>query len=202
MVVASSRFRSTALALLVSCAASCGDAPATRGSATVAPDAPLAGTILYHEPAPQQGVASRRTTPVTQIFTTDEGDLAEKSPVQAFSGTVEGVEHGQPISDKQMKAAIQRMLQRTNAGSTRILPPDRFQVLWERVVKAGLFKLPLYRGEGKPESDPYFLVKSGDRTWIFERPAVTQPRPDDPAIPLIKTWNDVKLVFFDFLNER
>ena len=53
-----------------------------------------------------------------------------------------------------------------------------------------------------PQSQRNHRRQTLDLGGEASRPAVTQPKPDDPAIPLIKTWNDVKLVFFDFLNER
>jgi hypothetical protein len=114
---------------------------------------------------------------------------------------VEGVGSRQPIPERQMKKAIERMFQKTKAGSTRVLPPGDFKMLWGRLEAAGLFKLPPHRGSARPGQE-HFLVKSGDRTWIFLRPAPDAVLKDDPTTPLIKLWSNAKGALITFLNEQ
>ncbi|MBI4600825.1 MAG: hypothetical protein HY721_02585 [Planctomycetes bacterium] len=171
------------------------------------------GTILYHEPQPQQGLTNRKTAPITQVFTTTRAqDLVEETPYQAFSGTVGGVEGGRDVDPRQWQNAVQRLFARSRAGSTRVLPPERFRDLWRRLSDEGIFELPRHRGKARPEEEPYFLLQARGlafREWVFVRPSVElRPRgdkpggPGDPGVAEVKVWNQVKYAFFDFVNER
>lgn len=213
--------------LILVLASSCGSTPDGRSSATAAPgragtterggaqgipSLPTEGTILYTEPVEQSGLSRRKLEPVTQVFTTTrDPQLAQDEPVHTFSGTVEGVDRGSSVSDRQMQEAIKRMLKRSGAGSRRTLTVEKFQRLWSQLKAAGLFKLPVYRGEGRPREDPYFQVTVGERTWYIARPRPsrpitalpppgTPPESVDPAIPLLTLWRNSKLVFFQFAD--
>jgi hypothetical protein len=158
--------------------------------------------IKYHEPVKQRGVTNRATQPVTQIFVTGKGELAEADAYQTYTGTVAGVGNGEAVSEREMRAAIGRMLRRTHAGSLRVLTAEQFQTIWSRLATAGLFTLPARKGGDEPTQEPYFLIRAGDERWIIERPSVASPpRENDPNVARVKVWGDVKKAFFAFMNE-
>jgi hypothetical protein len=151
----------------------------------------------------QQGVLKRRTSPVTQLVTSATADeLAEDGPYRSFSGTVAGVEPGQKISPEEWNRAVARHLQTVSRANTRVLRRERFQALWRHLDEAGIFQLPPYRGAGRPTDEPHFILKTPHREWTFTRPAyVDTPDRNDPQVAQLRTWNTVKLAFFDFLKQ-
>ena len=202
--------------LAAACLLSACGAPGPRnGRATDLPDtAPLEGTILYSSPGGQRGLSKVKTSPVMQMYTTSrDSTLAEEEPVHTFTGTIGGVGEHESVSDRQMRQAIARMLKNTQAGSRRVLSPEKFQALWTRLQSARLFELPASRQTERPKDEPYFFVQSKERTWIFKRPVLSRPltavpqRGTDPAkvspeLPLVGIWRDSKLAFFQFVDTQ
>jgi hypothetical protein len=164
--------------------------------------APREGVIMYHEPVAQVGIMKTKARPVKQVFVTAGEELAEEHAFQSFSGTVEGVDERAGVSQREWNKAVQKMLEKSQAGTTRVLKPEAFMDLWARLEDAGIFTLPLRAGKDRPTQEPYFFLKSGPETWVFARPALQAARADDPGVAHIRTWQKVKLVFFDFVNER
>lgn len=158
---------------------------------------------MYHEPVAQVGIMKMKARPVKQVFMTAGEELAEEHHAfQSFSGAVEGGNERRGVSQREWNSAVQKMLGQGQAGATRVLNPEVFMDLWSRMVDAGIFALPVHAGKDRPAKEPYFFLKSGPKTWVFARPALQAPRADDPGVAHIQTWRKVKLVFFDFVNER
>lgn len=158
---------------------------------------------MYHEPVAQVGIMKMKGKPVMQVFLTAGEELAEEHHAfQGFSGPVEGVDGRGSVSQREYNSAVQKMLEKSQVGATRVLKPEAFADLWTRLAEAGIFTLPVHSGKDRPTQEPYFLLKSGPETWVFTRPALQNVRADDPGVAHMKTWQKVKLDFFDFVNER
>ncbi len=205
----------TAMLVVALLSSACGSPEVRGGKAANFPaTAPLDGTILYAEPVPQQGLSKVKTMPVFQVYTTASDEaLAEEHPVHTFTGTIEGVGQGDAVSDREMRQAIARMLRKTQAGSRRVLTPQKFQLLWSALETTGLFQLPVTKGTERPKDEPYFLLRTGAQTWIFKRPVLSRPltavppRGADPAkvspeLPQVQIWRDATLAFFRFVDSQ
>ncbi|HVR76216.1 MAG TPA: hypothetical protein VMT52_17935 [Planctomycetota bacterium] len=176
---------------------------AAMPSCAVPRASPREGVIMYHEPVAQVGIMKMKSRPVKQVFMTAGEELAEEHHAfQSFSGPGEGMSEQGRVSEREWNSAVQKMLENSQAGTTRVLKPEAFEDLWSRLVDAGIFTLPVHAGKDRPAKAPHFYLKSGPETWVFARPALQAVRPDDPGVPHIQTWTKVKLVFFDFVNER
>ena len=159
----------------------------SRRTSRTAPDE---GLILYRERTSQPGEANRQTRPATHVFTTAAGELAEESTFRVHKGTI-----GRRASEKEVERAIQRLFRSRRTDSTRVLPPEKFKDLWSRIESTGILELPLYRAAEVPDEGPYFLLESGSKRWVIQRP---DSRTGLPA----QTWDQAKLQFFAFMNER
>jgi hypothetical protein len=160
------------------------------------------GTIIFHDPANQTGFAKKKNLkPMTQIVTTADKELAQEDAYQSFSGAIGGAGDTRTSSERDERRLAQKIFDASRPGTARLLTVQKFNELWARLEEAGLFKLPLYRGNGVPENRPYFLLKSGKDRWIFALPTVQAPRPDDPGVVALEHWRLAKIAFFNFLNE-
>ena len=127
---------------------------------------------------------------MTHIFAAAEDELAEESNFQVHKGTF-----GRNVSEMEIERAIRRMLNPRRADSTRVLSSEKFQDLWSRLESTGVLGLPLYRATGVPDEGPYFLLQSGSKRWVIQRPSARTGE-------MVQIWDQAKLELFAFMNER
>ena len=125
--------------------------------------------------------------------------MADANEYQTFTGVIEGRGDTRASTDAEGKVVARRILEHSRSTSTRVLSPDAFGELLETLREAGLYKLPEHRGTSLPKDEPYFVVETKGVRRVFLRPSVRRVAPDDPGIPLVATWRQVKAQFFTFL---
>jgi hypothetical protein len=182
--------------VLALCLSSCGG-PGKGGPP------PKDGLIIYQEPRGQSGLMRKgELHPMRWVFVTGEKEIAQEAALETRTGVIEGA-GGTASSPEAESLRIARLiLAESGKGSTMVLSRERFGELWGRLDAAGLFELSPHLGQTPPPDEPYFLLEDGSAKRIFARPSVTVVREDDPGIAHVRRWQQAKIVFFDFLNER
>ena len=166
------------------------------------------GLILYHavsSVSPDKKIATR---PVTLIFTTGDSDLTGRGDLHTQAGVITGAGATRRSTKAEEERIARSILGSAAGSSTRILSPEQFADLWDRLEAAGLFELVPHEGTKPPEDRAYFLLDAEGRKLIFEKPPVPsrQAAPGKPAGDdageMMRRWLSAQAEMIRFLNEQ